>query len=298
MGQVAWRLLKGCGVEAGELRGVGIMVTKFEGADSGKRREGGGEEGHERVQKTLEFRARKDAPGPGSQEVEKGSSGRARTSSLPLKPDDDDNDDNDLEQEQQHEHEHRSRQPAQPSPPPPPRPSTPFPLALPSFSQVDISAFGALPTQLRAEITAEYGRRSASPARGALDSTMKGEGEGEEGEQKKGRGAKGGGVRTNKGTPLSRITQALAPRTRAGDARSGASASLVGAGSIFERAKSGGSSDGAKRGTGEGKGGVGTVIMATPAELERLGIDRDVLAALPREVQLEQLAAARFARFG
>jgi DNA repair protein REV1 len=166
-----------------------------------------------------------------------------------------------------------------------PSPGTASNLHLPSFSQVDREAFEALPTQLRSEIKQEYSRRSASPALSALADTRPPS----LSPQKK--------RTTDKGTPLSRIAQALAPRTKDGGARSTA---ILGGGA---NGRTGGDDETGMEGLQRGNlfercAGQrelrGSKVVVTRAELERLGIDARVFYELPKEMQMEQLASARF----
>ncbi|KAH8114089.1 DNA/RNA polymerase [Phellopilus nigrolimitatus] len=143
-------------------------------------------------------------------------------------------------------------------------------LALPSFSQVDRKSFESLPVNLRHEITKEYSRRSASPALSGIGDSAPSLSPPKR-------------KTTDKGTPLGRITQALAPRNRTGSGLSSASAAAVQKHNIFERCQ-------------VQKETRGTKVEVTRAELARLGIDARVFAELPAELQLEQLASVRFAR--
>lgn len=269
-----------------ELRGIGIQIQKLEkaltSAQDGSR---------ELAQSKLVFKTIKES-GSSSQES-------SQPSKKPITPEVDisivppssspkNNDNNDDGDEEIIE----IAAPPSPKHTQPPKKGEASTLALPSFSQVDNAVFGALPTQMREEIKSEYSRRSASPARTALGEHMDAR---SLSPSRRGIGG-GGGVRTNKGTPLSRITQALAPRTRTGDARSSASAAVVrsaaaqadsegegGGGNIFERCE-------------RQKERRGTKVEVTRAELRRLGIDIEVFLELPVELQLEQLASARFGR--
>src|SRR6267142_768739 len=150
---------------------------------------------------------------------------------------------------------------------------------LPSFSQVDMSVFQALPDDVRRELEAEYERRgsapppppppppppfkpevgtdepphrsaSVAPSRGASD-------------QPRVRGtsasASRGSSRRGRGAPPSRGRMSLPPLPAAVPA-------------------------------------LTAVVRVKPDELAELGIDPDVFAALPASIQREQLAAARGAR--
>ena len=157
-------------------------------------------------------------------------------------------------------------------------------LDLPSLTQIDPSALEALPADIRAEIRNEYNRRSASPALSILST--------EDGSIIDGHSEK---IRTtDKGTPLRRITQALAPRNAAGQ--------LPGVyGNIFERCKARAKARSVSIENGPSSAEesspikVGIKVKVTGEELKKLGIDPFVFAELPTDLQLEQLSSARFA---
>lgn len=267
-----------------ELRGIGIQIQKLEkaltSAQDGSR---------ELAQSKLVFKTMKESvcsSQESSQPLKKPTTPEVDISIVPpsSSPKNNDNDDD--------EEIIEIAAPPSPKHTQPPKKGEASTLALPSFSQVDNTVFSALPTQMREEIKGEYSRRSASPARTALGEHMDAR---SLSPPRRGNGG-GGGVRTNKGTPLSRITQALAPRTRTGDARSSASAAAArsaaaqadpegggGGGNIFERCE-------------RQKERRGTKVEVTRVELRRLGIDIEVFLELPVELQLEQLASARFGR--
>jgi len=179
---------------------------------------------------------------------------------------------------------------------------------------VDPSALDELPEDLRDEITKEYRRRrseslshsrSASPAV-ALPltdgSVLHIDDEAALFEKE----ASGKKKMTNKGTPLSRITQALGPK--------GSSSISPYKYNIFERAKLASSSNVASTSSlaaGSSSKSSEPRLRAPQKrdqpkkssslkvgvdELRSLGIDVQVFAALPVDLQLEQLSRARFER--
>ncbi|THH06773.1 hypothetical protein EW146_g9508 [Bondarzewia mesenterica] len=120
-------------------------------------------------------------------------------------------------------------------------------LDLPSFSQVDMSVFDALPPDVRQELEAEYERRSKSASPGPPSPPPP--------------------IRVKAASNLTRITRQLAPRSKP----------LL---SPTKRALFGFS-------TGP------STLRVPDKELRKLKIDPDVFAALPVDVQKEQLAQAR-----
>lgn len=171
---------------------------------------------------------------------------------------------------------------------------------LPSFSQVDRNVLSELPEDVRNELTEEYSRRSrsATPAASTSNHLVFPQGGDIASPQVttdtsandlpgKKLPTPGGSMRklTDRGTPLSRITQALAPRNSSSISpyKSRLFSKRVVAGEGSEDA----SSSGAPR-----VGGV----KVTDSELVKLGLDVDVFRALPGELQSEQLARARFSK--
>jgi DNA repair protein REV1 len=171
---------------------------------------------------------------------------------------------------------------------------------LPSFSQVDMSVFEALPEDIRKELEAEYQRRSAAPAAAPPNNNNN----------------------NNKSEPsadrLPRANSAV-PFRDAGNDR------LRGRGTTNNRGRRGFGRDQARgatswairpRGRGRGRGRSDTgggssrgglllaftaaapapTVHVKPEELAELGIDAEVFSALPVRIQREQLAAARGAR--
>ncbi|KAI0738017.1 DNA repair protein [Daedaleopsis nitida] len=123
---------------------------------------------------------------------------------------------------------------------------------LPSFSQVDMSVFEALPEDVRKELEAEYKRRSVTPAPAPKEPSPV-----REPSPKK---------LLVKGVNVRRITRQLAPRNRP---------FLSPTPKLF-----------AKR-------VYASSINVTERELRKYGIDPTVFAALPPDMQREQLAAHR-----
>lgn len=234
IGQHAWGLLKSFAFDPKELRGIGIQVQKLEKA-SDIRSDGLG-------QSKLGFQKLKKSSSPSKASTSKAVEGDEEAPHIvvhqPSSQDDDE---------------------IQEIPPPESdNPASASNLFLPSFSQVDRTAFEALPSDIRVEIKQEYHRRSASPALSAISDGAS--------------SLSPSKIRTtSKGTPLSRITQALAPRSRS-------SLSNL-KHNIFEKCQ-----------------GRKPQVEVTREELRRLGIDPLVFMELPKELQLEQLASARFTK--
>lgn len=234
IGQHAWGLLKSFAFDPKELRGIGIQVQKLEKA-SDIRSDGLG-------QSKLGFQKLKKSSSPSKASTSKAVEGDEEAPHIvvhqPSSQDDDE---------------------IQEIPPPESdNPASASNLFLPSFSQVDRTTFEALPSDIRDEIKQEYHRRSASPALSAISDGAS--------------SLSPSKIRTtSKGTPLSRITQALAPRSRS---------SLSNAKhNIFEKCQ-----------------GRKPQVEVTREELRRLGIDPLVFMELPKDLQLEQLASARFTK--
>lgn len=234
IGQHAWGLLKSFAFDPKELRGIGIQVQKLEKA-SDIRSDGLG-------QSKLGFQKLKKSSSPSKASTSKAVEGDEEAPHIvvhqPSSQDDDE---------------------IQEIPPPESdNPASASNLFLPSFSQVDRTTFEALPSDIRDEIKQEYHRRSASPALSAISDGAS--------------SLSPSKIRTtSKGTPLSRITQALAPRSRS-------SLSNL-KHNIFEKCQ-----------------GRKPQVEVTREELRRLGIDPLVFMELPKELQLEQLASARFTK--
>jgi len=147
---------------------------------------------------------------------------------------------------------------------------------LPSFSQVDMSVFEALPEDIRQELEAEYHRRRSvpppklepvtePPRRSASVIPSRG---GNEGIRARGTGASRG----KRGKP-----------GRGNSSSSSASQSRGRPRSLFTLAPA-------------LPAPAAASVRVNPGELEELGLDEEVFAALPVNIQREQLAAARGAR--
>ncbi|KAI0696583.1 DNA repair protein [Cerioporus squamosus] len=136
------------------------------------------------------------------------------------------------------------------------KPAQAEPVDLPSFSQVDMSVFEALPEDVRKELEAEYSkRRSVTPQAGPAPKEPSPVPEA--GPSKR---------LLVKGVNVKRITQQLAPRNRP---------LLSPSKNLF-----------AKR-------VYASSVNVTERELRKYGIDPEVFAVLPPEMQREQLAAHR-----
>jgi DNA repair protein REV1 len=156
---------------------------------------------------------------------------------------------------------------------------------LPSFSQVDMTVFEALPEDIRKELEAEYRRRSAPPPKPELPAEPP---------------PHAASVTPSRGNGNDRF------RVR----RAGASRGRRGTTTTFARQARGTASwlqpPRGSGNNGPSRGRPTIPAFAAPAsaatiriragELAELGIDEDVFAALPVRIQREQLAAARGAR--
>lgn len=233
IGEHAWKLLKSFNFDPKDLRGIGIQVQKLESNIAPPNVEPG--------QGKLPFKPLESSPSnrqnkSSSQKSLRGSPARAAEWQVVVQPPSDDvivaMDAEGSLRPQNHE--------------------------LPSFSQVDMEVFDALPDDLRKELEAEYKRKSHSPASipAAGSSRLS---------EPKDLFAKS--KITVKGTSVKRITQQLAPKNR----------SIVSPKkhSIFSR-----------------RAGV----SISEEELRELDIDPEVFALLPEDMHREQLALARQAK--
>jgi len=154
-------------------------------------------------------------------------------------------------------------------------------LDLPSFSQVDMSVFEALPEDVRRELEVEYSRRSAPPPATSTTVVTKNAAAGPSrlpvAEK---RVAWGDMVPKNP----KRIAQQLAPR------RGGA---VVPRKDHWETLNKWLEKPKKFKGTRSGPSHV--VYDASPNELRSLGIDPEVFYLLPREIRREQLSGAKIA---
>lgn len=126
---------------------------------------------------------------------------------------------------------------------------------VPPFSQVDMEVFGALPEDIRKELEEEYSQRLSSPV--SKPAAHRAE------HQPK---------MVVKGCNVKRITQQLAPRSRA--------------------------SISPKKSTLFSKREIPSSIPVSEDELRELGIDPEVFAVLPIDMQREQLIVARHLKNG
>lgn len=223
IGEHAWRLLKSFNFDPKELRGIAIQIQKLENAS--------GPQDNELGQAVLPFKRLE-----GAKQI-----ARAETPEIVVQPASQDEEIEIIEK---------------------PPTKTETHIELPSFSQVDMSVFEALPDDVRKELEAEYQRRSVTPVPAPKDPSPAPETATTppNNPNKKSLLLKG------KGVNVKRITQQLAPRNRP---------LLSPTNKLF-----------AKR-------VYASSVNVTERELRKYGIDPDVFAALPPEMQREQLAAHR-----
>ena len=167
------------------------------------------------------------------------------------------------------------------------RPIGPLNLGLPSFSQVDMSVFEALPEDLRRELEAEYSRRSAPPpveVQATVTSTTTDTTNAVAGPSRQPAPAKrvawGDMVPKNS----KRIAQQLAPK------RGGV---VVPRKDPWEALNKWLEKPKKFKGTRVGPSHI--VYDASPNELRSLGIDPEVFNLLPPEIRREQLSGAKIA---
>ncbi|KAI8974254.1 hypothetical protein BD414DRAFT_424627 [Trametes punicea] len=237
IGEHAWRLLKSFNFDPKELRGIGIQIQKLEKASGAHEAELG--------QAVLPFKRvdppKRDARDAPSKDGDAAQPGKDQAPDIAVQPPSQGDDDDDDVQIVQKPNKGKERMKAE--------------VDLPSFSQVDMSVFDALPDELRKELEAEYKRRSATPGPAPKRLTPSPTLE----------PAKKFNLSV-KGTNVKRITRQLAPRNRP---------LLSPTNKLF-----------AKR-------VYASSVSVTKNELRKYGIDPDVFAALPPEMQREQLAAHR-----
>ncbi len=227
IGEHAWRLLKGFKFDPKELRGIGIQIQKLE--NNSDIFEG---------QAVLPFKS-VESPQKGADVVS--ISAPAVATVITVQPPSQDADIVEI---------------VRPSKENGPLVS----VDLPSFSQVDMSVFEALPKDVRQELEMEYKRRSITPALAPGPILNRSPSMPVAHKAKI----------TIKGTNVRRITRQLAPKSRAGL-----------------------SSTKSKLFTKPDKA---FAVKVSQAELRKLDIDPSVFAALPVELQREQLAFARQAK--
>lgn len=273
IGQKAWMLLKSFAFDPSELRGIGIQITKLD--DDSKKAEQPG-----RGQSTLAFPSsnaeKKDHL---THVVKEGSSGELVSEALPtLAVQPPSQEDGTVPKEACGEPYISGTLPVTN------KGEATSRLNLPSLTQIDGAILDELPADVRAEIRMEYVRRSASPALSTLSTEDGNVIDGQVGKKRR---------TTDKGTPLRRITQALAPRSAPGN--------LPGPyGNIFERCKARvrGRSESVETGATDSEEPTAERFAArvkvSLEELKKLGIDAHVFTELPPDLQMEQLANARF----
>lgn len=236
IGAQAWKLLKSFNIPPHELRGLGIQIQKLEPNNATAAPEPG--------QARLPFKPKEVPPAQDAEGIEDD------VPDITIQP---------VSSQPQPVDEDTSNMGR-----PPPEPD------LPSFSQVDMSVFDALPTQIRGELEAEYKRRSTSPA-------VTGP------EPHPDAGPFNKPINTNATATtanLSRITRQLAPRAP-GTTKpilSPTKNRLFGIPTIPRAGPSG--------------------VRVKPEELKQLGFDPDVFASLPIDIQREELANARALKNG
>jgi DNA repair protein REV1 len=243
--EFAWRLLKSFAFDPKELRGIGIQITKLEPANAAPNIPAG--------QALLPF---KRLEGISTSKV----TGKAGPSHVPQNS-------------------------AQAMPPPPlPEPTKQSNvLELPSFSQVDMSVFEALPPSLQQELKDEYSRRSETPGAGGAGPERAAGPSGINPPRPASptkpafnrRSATPAGLfptkPTTKGINVKRITHQLAPNSNASiSPQKSALYALL-----------------------RKKPPKPVTSRVTEAKLRDLGIDPEVFAMLPKQVQDEQLVRAR-----
>ncbi|KAI0668358.1 DNA repair protein [Trametes maxima] len=232
IGEHAWRLLKSFNFDPKELRGIGIQIQKLEKMSGVQETElGQAVLPFKRVEQTRQIRAEPTTKVLGDTTREE-----AAPPQIAIQPPSQDDDDVQIIED------------------PIKQPQAHADVDLPSFSQVDMSVFEALPEDVRKELEAEYKRRSATPGPAPkVPSPPPPE------PVKK-------SSLTVKGTNFKRITRQLAPRNRP---------LLSPTNKLFTKRV------------------YQSSINVTQSELRRYGIDPGVFAALPPEMQREQLAAHR-----
>ncbi|OSX56265.1 hypothetical protein POSPLADRAFT_1186762 [Postia placenta MAD-698-R-SB12] len=237
IGELAWRLLKSFNFDHKELRGISIQIQKLEKSAAASTIETG--------QAVLPFKSKAATeltPMPHAQSANVDTKGD-KAPAIVVQPPSQDDDIQIIE-------------------PPPAAQAKPVMkpevFDLPSFSQVDLSIFQALPDDVRQELEGEYKRRSVTPDLRTEAASRS-------------RSPSIPIMRktkiTVKGTNVRRITQQLAPRSRSAISPQKSSLFLRRAGP--------------------------SVVNVSEKELRKLNIDPEVFAVLPVDLQREQLSAAR-----
>ncbi|KAI0333117.1 DNA repair protein [Cubamyces sp. BRFM 1775] len=235
IGEHAWRLLKSFNFDPRELRGIGIQIQKLEKASGVQEAELG--------QALLPFKRVETSKQPRWEAVAKvADSGRLDKGKAPeiaIQPPSQEDDEIQIIEKPSGLEQVKDE------------------VDLPSFSQVDMSVFEALPDDVRKELEAEYRRRSATPGPAPKD-PVPSPSPPPEPEKKS--------SLLIKGVNVKRITRQLAPRNRP---------VLSPTNKLFTKRV------------------YASSVSVTKGELRKYGIDPDVFAALPPEMQREQLAAHR-----
>jgi DNA repair protein REV1 len=253
IGKVSWRLLRALDIAPHELRGISIQIQKLEARTPCAPTPG---------QARLPFRREPNSTGANART---GPAPKARAPSSELviaQPD-------------------PKPKPKAPAPAPAPAPSTGV-VDLPSFSQVDMSVFQALPDDVRRELEAEYERRGSAPPPPHVKPEVGTD-------EPPHRSASEAPSRAANDQPRVRGTSARASASRGGSRSRRGRANWRGAPPSRGRSSLPPLPPGAVPASTAG-------VRVKPAELAELGIDPDVFSALPLSIQREQLAAARGAR--
>jgi DNA repair protein REV1 len=247
IGDHAWRLLKSFNFDPKELRGIGIHIQKLESSKSTTLSTSG------QGQVLLSFNAKRfPQVGTSKEAIQSSTSIKPPVVGDPVK----------LKTDLRHENEKI--------------------LDLPSFSQVDMTVFEALPKELREELRNEYKRRSESPFPGA-DAGLAAKSASRAPSmgppilrrsatpivvpQRKGT--------TNNTTNVKRVAQQFAPRSRSSISPN-KSALHTWAQCLKPKARNG--------------------IKVSEKVLQEMNLDPEVFFELPIQVQSEQLAMARILR--
>lgn len=155
---------------------------------------------------------------------------------------------------------------------------------LPTFSQVDMSVFEALPEDVRRELEVEYARRSAPPQAVVTSDPIVETTNAVAGPSKQPAPAMRAASRNSVPKNPKRIAQQLAPR------RGGAAVPRQDPWEALTKWL-----EKPKKFKGSRAGPSHAVYDASPNELRSLGIDPDVFILLPPEIRREQLSGAKIA---
>lgn len=251
IGDVAWRLLKSFDFDPKELRGIGIQIQKLEKASSLDQAEPG--------QAVLPFKPVTSFTKTTAQAQKVQFEGSSQDVEIVVKPPTQEDHDSDIEIIENPNKKADSVKHLAVDPP--------------SFSQVDMSVFEALPEDVREELHAEYERRSRS--RSVTPGLAMTSGSRSPSVPQAAKPRFKFATKSHM-TNVKRITQQLAPRSRSSISPSKTK--------LFMKPNSAsGLSTGAKTSS----------LDVSEAELKKLKIDPDVFVMLPIDVQQEQLSMAR-----